>query len=81
MSVWPVCNVGVLWPNDWMDEDATWYRGRPWPGNIVLGEDPAPPLKGHSTALHFSAHVYCGQMVAHHSICWALVKILTLSDL
>jgi len=23
-----VCNVGVLWPNGWMDRDATWYGGR-----------------------------------------------------
>jgi len=20
----PVCDVGVLWPNGWMDQDATW---------------------------------------------------------
>jgi len=28
-----VCDVGVLWPNGWMDQDATWYEGRPrpWP--------------------------------------------------
>ena len=24
-----VCNVGVLWPNGWMDQDATWYGSRP----------------------------------------------------
>ena len=23
----PVCNVGVLWPNSCMDQDATWYGG------------------------------------------------------
>jgi len=23
-----VCNVGVLWPNGWMDQDAAWYGGR-----------------------------------------------------
>jgi len=22
---------GLLWPNSWMDHDATWYGGRPWP--------------------------------------------------
>jgi len=45
----PVCNVRALWPNGWMDQDETWYAGRPRPGHIVLGEDPAPPpLKGHS---------------------------------
>ena len=21
----------LLWPNGWMDQDATWYEGRPWP--------------------------------------------------
>ena len=21
----------LLWPNSWMDQDATWYEGRPWP--------------------------------------------------
>jgi len=26
-----VCNVGVLWPNGWMDQDATWYGRRLWP--------------------------------------------------
>jgi len=26
-----VCDVGILWPNGWMDQDATWYSGRPWP--------------------------------------------------
>ena len=25
----PVCNVGVLWPNGWIDQDATWYGGGP----------------------------------------------------
>jgi len=23
----PVCDVGVLWPNGWMDEDKTWQGG------------------------------------------------------
>jgi len=31
LSVLSVCNVGVLWPNGWMDQDATWYGGRPRP--------------------------------------------------
>jgi len=22
----PVCNVGVLWPNGWMDQDETWLE-------------------------------------------------------
>jgi len=44
-----VCNVRALWPNGWMDQDETWHAGRPRPGHIVLGGDPAPPPpKGHS---------------------------------
>jgi len=36
---------------------------------IVLDGDPAPPHgKGHSS-LKFSAHVYCGQTIAHVSSC------------
>jgi len=26
-----VCDVGVLWPNAWMDHGETWHEGRPWP--------------------------------------------------
>jgi len=37
----PVCDVGVLWPNGWMDQDATWHGDRPRPGHIVLDGDPA----------------------------------------
>ena len=29
LSVCPACNVGVFWPNGWMDQDATWYGGSP----------------------------------------------------
>ena len=37
------------------------------PGHIVLDADPAPSTrKGHTSPL-FSAHVYCGQTVAHLS--------------
>jgi len=43
-------------------------------GHIVLDGDPAPLLRtGHSSP-HFSAHVYCGQTVAHLSNCWDLVN-------
>jgi len=33
LSVLFVCNVGVLWPNGWTDQDETWHAGRPrpWP--------------------------------------------------
>jgi len=47
LSVCPVCDVGVLWPNGWMDQDATWYEGIGLGlGHIVLGGHPAPPQRG-----------------------------------
>ena len=43
----PVCNVCLLWPNGWIDQDATWNGARLCPGHIVLDGDPAsPPQKG-----------------------------------
>jgi len=26
-----VCDVGVLWPNGWLDQDESWLAGRPLP--------------------------------------------------
>jgi len=53
--VCPVCNVSVLWPNGWMNQDETWHTGRPrpWPHCVVRrsssprkGDTAAPPLFG-----------------------------------
>ena len=27
----PIFSPCLLWPNGWIDQDATWYGGRPWP--------------------------------------------------
>jgi len=37
-----VCNVGVLQPNGWMDQDTTGTEICLGPGHIVLDGDPAP---------------------------------------
>ena len=61
-----VCNTRVLWPNGFMDQDATWYGGRPWPKwhCIRWGPNSIHP-KGHSSPpKFFLAHVYCGQTAA-----------------
>jgi len=60
-----VCDVDVLWLNGWMDQDATWYGGRPRRRPHCVRWGPAPPSKkevrvGHSSP-QFSAHVYCVQ--------------------
>jgi len=49
-----------LWPNDWMDEDATWYGNRPRPRPHCIRRGSSSARKGHSSAPIFSAHVYCG---------------------
>ena len=55
-------HVGLLWPNGWMDQHATWYGGRPRPRRHCVRWGPSsPPAKGHSP--QFSAHIYCGQTV------------------
>ena len=31
LSCVSVCDVGVLWPKGWMDQNEPWHGGRPWP--------------------------------------------------
>jgi len=59
-----LCNVGEFRSEFWA---TVWKMVRPMlshhclgPGHIVLDGDPAPPPKG-TAAVHYSAHVYCGQ--------------------
>jgi len=55
-----VCDVCVLWPNGWMDQDETWRGGRPQPRpHYVKWQPSSSPNKGHSP--QFSACVCCGQ--------------------
>jgi len=51
----PIFGPCLLWPNSWMDQDATWYRGRPrsrrhcvrWWTKLPPGKGTAPtPLFG-----------------------------------
>ena len=57
----PVFGPCLLWPNGWMDEDATWYgsRPRPRPQRCIRWGPISYPRMGHSSPL-FSAHIYCG---------------------
>jgi len=46
--------VGVLWPNGWMDQGATWYGGRPRPRRHCVRWRPSYPHgKGHSSSPTF----------------------------
>jgi len=42
----------LLWPDGWMDEDATWYGSKSCPRPHCTRGTAAPPL--------FLAHIYCG---------------------
>jgi len=69
--------LGVLWPNDWMNQDATWYEGRPRPRPHCVRWGSSSPSHGnrHISPPHFSAHVYWSQTFAHLSNCWVLFEI------
>jgi len=64
LSVLYVCDVGVLWPKGWVDQDETWHAGkpRPWPDCVTW--DPALLPKKEADPPQdpqFSAHAYCDQ--------------------
>jgi len=66
----PIFGPFLLWPNDWMHQDATWYAGRPQPRRLCFRWGPSPlPKKGHSP--QFSANVRCGQMAG-----WTMMQTL-----
>ena len=45
LSVLPVCDVSVLWPNGWMDQNETWHGGRPRPQPHCVRWGPSSPPK------------------------------------
>jgi len=53
----PLFGPCLLWANGWIDQDATWYGGRPQLGHLVLDCDPAPPKGAHP----IYRPTYCGQ--------------------
>jgi len=42
----PVFGSCLLWPNGWMDEDATLYGSRPRPRPYCIRREPSSPTKG-----------------------------------
>ena len=64
LSCLSVCNIDVLWPNGWTDQDETnWHAGRPRPrpGPHCVRWGPSSPAKGAQQPPLFSTHVYCGR--------------------
>ena len=64
-----VCNVGVLCPNGWMDEDDTWHGGRSRPRSHCVRWGPSS-TKGRNP--QFSANVRCSQTVG-----WIKMPLVT----
>jgi len=58
----PIFGPCLLWPNVWVDQDATWHGSRPRPRQHCVRWGCSSPQKGHSLLPQFSAHVNCGQM-------------------
>jgi len=46
----PIFNPCLLWPNGWMDQDATWYGGRPRPRPRCARWGPSSPDPPRGTA-------------------------------
>jgi len=81
LSVCTVCSVGVLWPNGWMDQDATWYRDRPQPRPQCVRWGPSSHTeKGHSSLMRFPPYFYFRySSVVYRSFCNLLHQISRLS--
>jgi len=59
----PIFGRCLLWPNGWMDQDATCHEDRPQPTRLFVRCGPSSlPTKGVEHSPQFSAHFYCGQM-------------------
>jgi len=70
----PVCDVVVLWPNGFTNQDETWRTGRPrpWP-HCVRWEPAPPPLKGHvkpssKALLYGSLRIFLAELWAQISL-------------
>jgi len=71
-SVLSVCNIGVLWPNGWMDQDATWYEDRPRPRPHCFRWGPSSPRKTaqHSRPTLFSPWLLWPNCGMDHNTTW-----------
>ena len=57
-----VCDVGVLWPNGWTDQDETWHAGCMHASTTLCTlNGVSAPLPQTGIASQVSPHVRCGQ--------------------
>jgi len=70
LSVCLVCNVGVMWPISWMDQDETWRAGRPrpWPRCVRWG--PSSPSHKGAQPPQCLAHICCDKWLHELNGTW-----------
>ena len=68
----PIFGPCLLWPNGWIDQDATWYGSRPQRRPNSIRRGPSSPGKGHGSSPSFWPMCIVAT-VAYLSYCWALV--------
>ena len=75
----PVCDVGVLWPNGWMDQDATWCGCRTRPRRHCVRWRPSSPQKRHSSPALFgpcllwpNVRPFQQQLLSYCRLWWSL---------
>jgi len=77
----PISGPYLLWPNGWMDQDATWCGGRPRPRQHCVRWGPCSPAAQNGHTPQFSAHVYCGQTAVCIRIRLGTEVVLSLGDI
>jgi len=71
LSCQSVCDVGVLCPNGWMDQDETWHAGRPWPWPHCVRWGPSyPSRKGAEPPIFGSYLFYPNGWMDQHATCY-----------
>ena len=66
---YPSFGLCLLWPNGWMDEDATWYGSRPQPRPHCVRRGPSFLMKEAQQPSPFFRPLFVVAMVAHLSYC------------
>ena len=79
----PIFGPYLLWPKGWMDQDATWYGGRPRP----IDEDFAPPPIGSGAGAQYwgqrKLFIYCAALSIageHHILTVSRGSIWSIKD-
>jgi len=67
----------LFWPNGWMDQDATWYGGRPRPRPHCVRLGLSSPSPKGAQQPPSSAHVYCNQRSPISATAEHLFQVLT----